>query len=240
MPNGIYSAMTGALAQEEHMDIVANNLANGSTNGFKAVQATFKELMDEAREGSKNETQRHVILDSTYTDFTQGPLNHTHNNMDVAIQGPGFFVVDTPEGAQYTRNGAFMLNEKRELVTVGGHVVQGTSGTIEIPEGAMININQSGAVTSGTLEIGKIRVVQFDEPQNLRRFGHNLYSAPEGVEAKDLELVNIQTGAIERSNVNMIREMTALIKVSRSYEAFNKVISTYRAVDGTTARELGR
>ena len=90
MPNGIYSAMTGALAQEEHMDIVANNLANGSTNGFKAVQATFKELLDETREGSKNQTQRHVVLDGTYTDYSQGPLKHTHNPLDVAIQGDGF------------------------------------------------------------------------------------------------------------------------------------------------------
>ena len=167
MPNGIYSAMTGALAQEEHMDIVANNLANGSTNGFKAVQATFKELLDENREGTKNQTQRHVVLDGTYTDYSQGPLKHTHNPLDVAIQGDGFFVVDTPEGEKYTRNGAFMLNDKRQLTTISGEIVQGTGGAIEVPEGAVININQSGSVTSGPLEIGKIRVVQFENPQEL-------------------------------------------------------------------------
>lgn len=240
MPNGIYSAMTGALAQEEHMDILANNLANGSTNGFKGVQATFKELMDEAREGTQNETQRHVVLDSTFTDFSQGPLQHTHNKLDVAIQGEGFFVVDTPEGPAYTRNGAFMLNDQRQLTTVSGEVVQGTSGPIEIPEGAVVNINQSGAVTSGALEIGKIRVVKFEDPQSLNRIGHNLYGAPDGVDAVDLEQVAVQTGAIERSNVNMIREMTSLIKVSRFYDSFNKAIQTYRTVDSTTARELGR
>lgn len=240
MPNGIYSAMTGALAQEEHMDIVANNLANGSTNGFKSVQATFKELLDETREGTKNETQRHVVLDGTYTDFSQGPLQHTHNPLDVAIQGEGFFVVDTPEGEKYTRNGAFVLNDKRQLTTVSGELVQGTGGAIEVPEGAVININQSGAVTSGQLEIGKIRVVQFENPQDLKRVGHNLYGAVEGVNAQDVENASVLTGALERSNVNMIREMTSLIKVSRFYDSFNKAIQTYRTVDSTTARELGR
>lgn len=240
MPNGIYSAMTGALAQEEHMDIVANNLANGSTNGFKSVQATFKELLDETREGTKNQTQRHVILDGTYTDFSQGPLQHTHNPLDVAIQGEGFFVVDTPEGEKYTRNGAFVLNDQRQLTTVSGELVQGTGGAIEVPEGAVININQSGSVTSGPLEIGKIRVVQFENPQDLNRIGHNLYGADEGVVAQDLENASVLTGALERSNVNMIREMTSLIKVSRFYESFNKAIQTYRTVDGSTARELGR
>ena len=240
MPNGIYSAMTGALAQEEHMDIVANNLANGSTNGFKAVQATFKELLDENREGTKNQTQRHVVLDGTYTDYSQGPLKHTHNPLDVAIQGEGFFVVDTPEGERFTRNGSFMLNNQRQLTTISGEVVQGTGGAIEVPEGAVININQSGAVTSGPLEIGKIRIVQFENPQKLDRIGHNLYAAGEGVDAQDVENASILTGALERSNVNMIREMTSLIKVSRFYESFNKAIQTYRAVDGSTARELGR
>lgn len=240
MPNGIYSAMTGALAQEQHMDILANNLANGSTNGFKGVQATFKELMDETREGAANETQRHVVLDSTFTDFSQGPLQHTHNKLDVSIQGEGFFVVDTPDGPGYTRNGAFMLNDQRQLTTVSGELIQGTSGPIEVPDGAVININQSGAITSGPLEIGKIRIVKFEDPQALSRIGHNLYGAPEGVEAVDLEQVAVQTGTIERSNVNMIREMTSLIKVSRFYEAFNKAIQTYRTVDSTTARELGR
>ncbi len=240
MPNGIYSAMTGALAQEEHMDVVANNLANGSTNGFKAVQATFKELLDENREGTKNQTQRHVVLDGTYTDYSQGPLKHTHNPLDVAIQGEGFFVVDTPEGERFTRNGSFMLNNQRQLTTISGEVVQGTGGAIEVPEGAVININQSGAVTSGPLEIGKIRVVQFENPQKLDRIGHNLYAAGEGVDAQDVENASILTGALERSNVNMIREMTSLIKVSRFYESFNKAIQTYRAVDGSTARELGR
>ena len=239
MPNGIYSAMTGALAQEEHMDIIANNLANGSTNGFKSVQATFKELLDEEREGTKNLTQRHVMLDGTYTDFSQGPMRHTHNPMDVAIQGEGFFVVDTAEGPRYTRNGSFVLNDQRQLTTVSGELVQGTGGAIEVPEGAVININQSGAVTSGQLEIGKIRVVKFENPQGLNRVGHNLYAA-EGIDPQDVESPSVLTGALERSNVNMIREMTSLIKVSRFYESFNKAIQTYRTVDGSTARELGR
>ena len=95
-------------------------------------------------------------------------------------------------------------------------------------------------MTSGPLEIGRIRVVQFDDPQLLDRIGHNLYAAGDGVDAKDLENASVLTGALERSNVNMIREMTSLIKVSRFYESFNKAIQTYRTVDGSTARELGR
>ena len=168
------------------------------------------------------------------------PHEATDNPLDVAIQGDGFFVVDTAEGPWYTRNGAFVLNDKRQLTTVSGELVQGTGGAIEVPEGAVININQSGAVTSGPLEIGRIRVVQFDDPQLLDRIGHNLYAAGDGVDAKDLENASVLTGALERSNVNMIREMTSLIKVSRFYESFNKAIQTYRTVDGSTARELGR
>lgn len=240
MPNGIYSAMTGALAQEEHMDILANNLANGSTNAFKSHQATFKELMDKEREGASNETQRHVILDSTYRDFSQGPLKHTSNPLDVAIQGEGFFAVDTPQGERFTRNGAFLLNNERQLTTVDGHLVQGTGGAIEVPQGETVFINQSGAVVAGEIEVGKLRVVEFEDSQKLQRYGHGLYIAPEGVDARDKEFSNVEAGALERSNVNMIREMTSLIKVTRFYDAFNKAIQTYRTVDGSTARELGR
>jgi len=231
--------MTGALAQEEYMDIVSNNLANGSTTGFKATRATFEEVYGDAL-GHKNETQRHVELDSTYTDFSQGGLRQTHSPLDVAVMGEGFLVVQTPEGERYTRNGSFTLDSNRNLVNLSGFPVVGASGNFEVPEGEVVTIAQDGTVAAGETQLGKLKVVQFEEPGNLRRYGHGLWVPHEGMNPVNEENITVQPGWIEQSNVNMIHEMTELIKVNRFYESFHKTIQTFRTVDGTTARELGR
>ncbi len=239
MPNGVYAAMTGALAQEEYMDILSNNLANGSTVGFKATRATFEEVYGDAM-GMKNETQRHVQLDSTYTDFSQGGLRQTHSGLDVAVMGEGFLVVQTPEGERYTRNGSFTLDAQRKLVNLSGFPVVGSSGEFEVPEGEVVAISQDGTVSAGEVQLGKLKVVKFDDPGALRRYGHGLW-IPQGTDAATpQETFTVQPGWIEQSNVNMIHEMTELIKVTRFYEAFHKTIQTFRTVDSTTARDLGR
>ena len=239
MPNGVYAAMTGALAQEEYMDIISNNLANGSTVGFKATRATFEEVYGDAI-GTKNETQRHVELDSTYTDFTQGGLRQTHSPLDVAVMGEGFLVVQTPEGERFTRNGSFTLDANRKLVNLSGFPVVGSSGEFEVPEGETVSISEDGTVAAGEVQLGRLKVVKFEEPSSLRRYGHGLWVPHVTDEAKPKETYTIQPGWIEQSNVNMIHEMTELIKVNRFYEAFHKTIQTFRTVDSTTARDVGR
>ncbi len=239
MPNGVYAAMTGALAQEEYMDIISNNLANGSTVGFKGTRATFEEVYGDAV-GMKNETQRHVKLDSTYTDFSQGGLRQTHSPLDVAIMGEGFLVVQTPEGERYTRNGSFTLDANRKLVIFSGYLVMGSSGEFEVPEGESIQISQDVTVAAGEVQLGRLKMVKFEDPGSLSRYGHGLWVPSEGVDAQAQENYTIQPGWVEQSNVNMIHEMTELIKVNRFYEAFHKTIQTFRTVDSTTARDVGR
>ena len=156
MPNGIYAAMSGAISQERAMDIAAHNLANNDTTGFKAKYPTFKEVVSELN-GVENASQRHVELDSVYTDFSQGAFVETGNQTDVAILGEGFFVVDTAEGERYTRSGAFLLSDAGKLVTVSGHEVQGDGGALEIPVGFRPTINTNGVVLADGQEVGKIK-----------------------------------------------------------------------------------
>ena len=125
-------------------------------------------------------------------------------------------------------------------MNLSGFPVVGSSGEFEVPEGEVVSISQDGTVAAGEVQLGRLKVVKFEEPGSLRRYGHGLWTPHGTDEAKPQEAYTIQPGWIEQSNVNMIHEMTELIKVNRFYEAFHKTIQTFRTVDSTTARDVGR
>ena len=240
MPNGIYTALSGALAQETLFELSSNNLANVETAGFRGQKGVFKEVLAQYENEPPNASQRMVKIDEVVTDFEQGRLVQTDRPLDTMILGDGFYAVDTPDGERYTRSGVFSISAERKLVDMNGYPIVGNGGPIEVPEGESITIAENGTISAGELEIGRLKVVQFEEQQKLQRFGHNLFVAPPEIEPVDVEFPTLRVGVYESSNVNVIREMTEIVKISRGHEAFQRCIETFRATDRRTATDLGR
>ncbi len=237
MANGMYSALSGAVASLKTMNVLSNNLANVDTAGYKGQRTVFKEVMVEAN-GVVNASYRQVKIDEVSTDFSTGDLRVTDNALDVAIIGEGFFEVEGPDGPRYTRAGSFQVGADGEIVNLSGYKLNGDGGPIQIPEGALPSISGNGTIASGELELGKLKVVKFPNPQNLLRAGENLWQVVDGQEPEALEQVQVQPGALERSNVSAVKSMVELVNVSRSYSKFMRAMSTFREVDKRTVTDI--
>lgn len=236
MADGIYAALSGAIAQAQALDTVANNLANVSTDGFKAQRLSFEEALL-AQPGAAPQSQ--TAVRTATTDFTQGGLLETGNPLDVALSGEGFLAVETSAGVRYTRAGALALSPEGTLVTSAGDPVRGTTGIIEVGRARRVTIDEHGQVLRDGVVAGQLERVRFAEPQRLVREGERLWSAPPGLEPEPVD-VRIQSGALERSNVNALTEMSELIWISRAYEIFHRAIETFDNADQKAASELGR
>jgi flagellar basal-body rod protein FlgF len=236
MENNILVALSRQVALERQMDVVANNVANVNTNGFKAEKSLFEEyLTSGAHEDNFAAADRRVsfVQDrATYRDFMQGPSEKTGNPLDVSIDGKAFFAIQTPGGERYTRDGSFQINSQGQLVTTGGSVVLGTNGPIVFqPTDKDIVITADGTVTvkEGVVTQfdsirGKLKMVKFDNPQKLQKEGSNLFSAPSGTTAQPDVTSRANQGFIEKSNVNAVAEMSRLMMVSRTYESISTLM----------------
>jgi flagellar basal-body rod protein FlgF len=227
MENALLIGLSRQMVLERQMDVVANNVANVNTNGFKADKSLFQEyLKTGAHEDNFAAPDRSIsyVLDSgTYRDFSQGALQSTNNPLDVAIDGGGYLAVQTAAGERYTRDGGLQINNQGQLVTVTGDPVLGTGGPIVFQSTDHdINISPDGTITvlDGTARTdsirGKLQVVSFADAQQLQKEGSNLYSAPAGAAQPDIRSV-VKQGFIEKSNVNSVAEMSTLIEVTRAY-----------------------
>jgi flagellar basal-body rod protein FlgF len=227
MENALLVGLSRQMVLERQMDVVANNVANVNTNGYKADKSLFEEyLKTGAHEDNFVGRDRAVsyVLDSgTYKDFSQGPTEPTKNPLDVAIDGAGFLVVQTPAGERYTRNGSLQINNQGQLVTAAGDPVLGNAGPIVFQQTDHdVSIAADGNVTvqEGTSRTdavrGKLRIVRFADAQSLQKEGSNLYSAAAGAAQPDTAS-KLQQGFIEKSNVNSVTEMSRLIEVTRTY-----------------------
>ena len=221
MENALLIGLSRQTALSRELDVIANNMANVTTNGFKARNARFKEyLMPTARADAfprQDQLLSYVIDSGTPLDLSSGSVEMTGNPLQAAIKGEGFFAVQNAAGTErYTRNGAFEVNARGQLVTGDGHLVLGQSGPITIgPEETNVTIAPDGAVTTSQGERGRIRLVRFDNPQALKNEGVNLFSATEP--AQPAVNARVEGGSIERSNVKPVLEMSRLIEVNRSY-----------------------
>jgi flagellar basal body rod protein FlgG len=160
------------------------------------------------------------------TDFSQGTLQQTGGALDLAIRGDGYFVVDTPQGERYTRNGSFSLNEKGELVNQQGYRVRGQNGPLQFDQqDNSITFGREGTITAingnekQVIERGKIRLVRFDNQNSLVREGNGLYSAGGQAPQNVKETTSIVQGSLEKSNVNPIIEMSRMLEVMRAYQS---------------------
>jgi flagellar basal-body rod protein FlgF len=227
MENALLIGLSRQTALAREMDVIANNMANVTTNGFKARQARFGEyLMPGARADSfERPDQRlsYVIDTGTPIDLSTGAIEMTGNPLNAAIKGDGFFAVQTPAGERYTRNGAFELNAQGQLVTSDGHAVLGQSGPITLgPEETNVSIAPDGAVLTSQGERGRIRLVRFRAPQALDNIGANLFASKEPAQPDTVS--RVQGGAIERSNVKAVVEMSRMIDVNRNYTSVAAMI----------------
>src|SRR5258707_8338206 len=218
MENMLLVGLSRQMTLERQMDVVANNVANVNTNGYKADRSLFEEyLRSGAHEDnfvSRDRAVSFVQDNGTFKDFTQGPTEQTKNPLDVAIDGKGFLVVQTPGGERYTRNGGLQINTQGQLVTASGDPVLGTGGPIVFQPGDKeISIANDGGVSvrqginpADALR-GKLRVVSFAQAQSLLKEGSNLYSAGAGANPQPATNIKVRQGYIEKSNVNAVAEM---------------------------------
>ena len=235
MENTLLIGLSRQMTLERQMDVVANNVANVNTNGFKADRSLFEEyLRSGAHEDNFSSSDRRLsfVQDRvSFHDFAAGNTEQTKNPLDLSIDGRGFLVVQTPAGERYTRDGGLQINNLGQLVTAGGNPVLGTSGPIVFqPTDKQINIAADGNVTvlEGTGRIdsvrGKLRLVSFADAQKLVKDGNNLYSAGEGVAAQPDITSKVRQGFIEKSNVNSVTEMSRMIEITRTYTQISALL----------------
>jgi flagellar basal-body rod protein FlgF len=227
MENALLIGLSRQTILERQLDVIANNIANVNTAGFKADSSLFEEyLMPGAHEDNFVGSDRRLsyVQDrGTFHDLSQGPVEQTRNPLDLAISGNGFLVVQTAAGERYTRDGGLQLNSQGQLVTASGNPVLGGSGPIVLqPTDHDVNISPDGTITvvEGTGRTdsvrGKLRLVSFADAQKLLKEGSNLYSASDGAAQADTRS-QVQQGYIEKSNVNAVTEMSRMIEVTRAY-----------------------
>jgi flagellar basal-body rod protein FlgF len=247
MSDGIYSALSGAIAQERALAIVANNVANAGTTGFQADKAAFGEIVAKAQAaGTPPASLRYVEIDRISIDREAGSLQQTGNPFDVALQGEGYFAVQTPAGERYTRAGSFISDSEGVLRTHTGQVVLGEGGPptapgaeLVIPSGTKeVRIAQDGSVLADGQSVGKLKIVRFDAVDGLAKEGLTLLAAQNGAQPTAADGVSVSQGYLETSNVNAVAGMQDLITAGRSFEAFQKVIDAFRQIDQRTVRDV--
>jgi len=249
MENTLLVGLSRQMVLERQMDVVANNVANVNTNGYKADRSMFQEyLASGAHEDNFLTPDRRVsyVQDrATFHDFSQGAVEETRNPLDVAIDGGGFLVVQTPAGERYTRDGALQINNQGQLVTAGGNPVLGNSGPIVFQStDKQVSIASDGNVTvlEGTSRIdsvrGRLRVVSFAQAQNLQKEGSNLYSAGQGNAAQPDTSSKLRQGFVEKSNVNSVLEMSRMIEVTRTYTQISNLLQQQSDLHKTAIDKL--
>ncbi|WP_026362761.1 flagellar basal-body rod protein FlgF [Methylopila sp. M107] len=230
MENASLVGLSRQVALRRELDVISNNVANMNTSGFKSEQLAFGEyIMPKARDDSFMRSDRPLsfVEDlSTWHDQSAGVVQSTGGANDLAIAGDGYFVVQTAAGERYTRNGAFQINAAGELVTTEGARVLSTGGPIQFaPTETGFTVASDGTITTSEGIRGRIRVARFSNLQDLKKDGGSLFSSA----ATPDETANVRTrvlqGAVEKSNVKPIAEMSRLIEVTRAYESVTSMLS---------------
>ena len=227
---------------QRRMDAAANNLANISTNGFKADGVLLEEADQTRAHADAAPREIRFARDiGTMHDMTQGPIAMTGNPLDVALEGDGFIMVQGPGGqTMYTRDGAFSITGEGRLVTSDGHAVLSSGGAPIVldPQGESPSIGRDGAIRVAGVEAGRIGVVSFTAPGALTKVGDNLWDA-HGQASGEFQGVVLQ-GAIEGSNVRPVLELTRLIEISRAYQSAAKIVSNSDELRQRAIQQLGR
>ena len=235
--------MVGLSAQQvlrQRMDATANNLANMTTAGFKVEHVVSRELSE--KPATASDLPKDIAFTDAWTlqrDFSSGPLERTGNPLDFALEGDGFFAVQTAGGLAYTRDGRFGLDDQGQLVTRNGDPVMGDGGPITLdPAGGPISVSREGTISQDGAVVGTLQVSAFDTPGALEKIGSNMWrptdEAPRPGEAR------IAAGFVEGSNVNAVLELTEMIEISRAYTSVAKMISQSDELRGVSIEKLAK
>jgi flagellar basal-body rod protein FlgF len=210
-------------ALNERYQLITHNMANVNTVGFKRVKTKFEQALASKGGGGK-------VSASPSVDFTQGPIMHTGRSLDLAIDGHGFFSLETPKGTFYTRNGTFTVNAQGQLVDTSGRLVVSENGPISVPKSVSpmdLHVTADGSVQAAGRSIGKLKIVDFENRAALVASGSSAFHAGMSAKMIPASKFSIQQGQLESSNVNIIEELTGLIMVTRLYEANTRTINTH-------------
>jgi flagellar basal-body rod protein FlgG len=225
---GFVEVSRAALVQQHHMDVIANNLSNVSTPGFKCDRLVFSDLME--RE------MKHCL--------EQGPLQATENPLDVAIGGEGFFQVQAPNGVRLTRDGSFKMLSDGRLVNSQGLQVLGAGGapiTLN-PNGGLPFIDEKGNISQNGEQVGVIGLVKVDDVKTLVKEGANLYAGADGKPPATSNATDavLNQGYVEMANVEVVSEMVQMINALRSYESYQKALQAMQEMDAKAVNQVGR
>ena len=260
MQDAMFSGVFAALTSEHRMAVIANNLANVNTSGYKADKLAFKDTMqhfahDYIREPLENlrskplfpeaQLRSRVRLAVDETDFSQGGMNFRGNNLDFAISGEGFFRIQTANGTFLSRDGGFCQNADGMLMTKQGWAVLGEGGPITIPEGTRnIHVNSEGMIYADGAELGRLEIVSVEDLTALEKVGGSLYRLREGSTAGEIDPrvtgTMVNQGYLEAANVDVVTEMVSMIEVQRTFEAYQKMMQSSDAVDRELNTKVGK
>jgi flagellar basal-body rod protein FlgF len=248
MSDGIYSALSGAIAQERNLTVVANNVANVNTTGFKQDKTIFAEVMKKAKSAlPADPSLQYAAVDQLSLDNSSGSLHETGRKLDLSLQGEGYFTVDTANGDRYTRSGSFVLDRDGVLRTTSGNAVLKEPDRVNpdrkvvVPfDTREIMFNRDGTIVADGRLLGQLQMRRFDnQDKELERDGLTLFKPKAGAQPKAIDPnATVEQGYLESANVNAITGMNELIVVNRSFEALQKVIDTFRDLDDRTARDV--
>jgi len=241
MDNSLLVSLSQQLAAFRAIDVIANNIANASTPGYKRESSKFEEYVAHMKpaEGQTGTQQVSFVRGAgTVRDNSQGALNQTGAPFDLAIAGKGFFEVQTPQGLRYTRDGHFSLDANGQIVNSSGYPLQGDGGAITItPDDGDIHIAPDGTVSGRTGQLAKVQVADFADESAMVKEGTNLYSTSQAAVAP--AVIDIRQGALENSNVQPVIEISHMIEVMRAYEATATLTKSQQDMQMTAVEKLG-
>jgi flagellar basal-body rod protein FlgF len=229
MDSGYYAACAGLRARSQALELMASNLANAQTAGYRSESTTFQSILAAKTPSSLPPLNRAVndfgVLGDSTLDLAPGNIEQTSGALDLALEGPGFFAVQAGTDVLYTRNGGFRVSAQGELVTAGGSPVLGEQGPVRLPSGN-VAIAPDGTVSVNGSNTGKLRIVEFAPGAPLRAQGNSFYSAPAGA-AHTAAASSVRQGMLESSNVNPVTAAVELITVQREAEMLQRALSVF-------------
>jgi flagellar basal-body rod protein FlgF len=230
MSDGIYVALSGAIAQSDSLDTTATNLANASTDGYQRIRTVFREAMVTA---GKNAVTHSVTSAGLSLDTSRGALRATGNPLDVVLPDRSYLAVNTPRGERYTRAGALSVGFEGTLKTSRGDALIGDDGkAINVaPNQGAVKIAPSGEVWQGDTKLGRLRVVTFPNPDQLSPEGGTLLNAAPAAGTPTTAKGDLSVGTLEESNTSVVGAMSELVTASRTFDAFQRALDTFRDAD---------
>jgi flagellar basal-body rod protein FlgF len=238
--NGIYTGYSGLRAQVDALDLLANNLANINTAGFKEEMAYFS-LMNQPSGDELNATINRSVMTLGTLNPLEGSLSQTNRDLDIAIEGNGFLAIQTPRGIRYTRSGDLKQNAKGVLCCAEGSPVLGVNGRPITLGPGKIHISENGSISLDNVQVDRLKVVSFNNLTNLLREGNSLFALADGKDQEKISDARIRSGYLEQSNVNPVNSIVRMMGIMRNFEAIQKTVNLiFNDINAKSIEKLGR